>query len=217
MSAQARSAARRAALVDAAGALVTRGGPAAVTARAAATAAGVPLAAVTYYFSDVDELARAGAAQVLAEHLGQAREALSGLRRDASDRTVAARLVAAALGPYAAAGPSGVAALYERTLAAASRPTWRADLAAWDRAAEDVVGELLAAAGRDPRWRRAVLACLDGLAISAVVRGASDPAAEVAAQLVTVLPALAPVLVRDPTRDGVDHRGSAPPASGGLR
>jgi DNA-binding transcriptional regulator YbjK len=51
-----RGSARRQAMLDAALALVARGGPRAVTHRAVAAEAGVPLAATTYYFDSRDDL-----------------------------------------------------------------------------------------------------------------------------------------------------------------
>lgn len=56
MSAAPRGEARRQAMLDAALALVARGGPRAVTHRAVAAEAGVPLAATTYYFASRDDL-----------------------------------------------------------------------------------------------------------------------------------------------------------------
>jgi DNA-binding transcriptional regulator YbjK len=52
----ARGEARRTAILDAALHLVARGGPRAVTHRAVAAEAGVPLAATTYYFASRDDL-----------------------------------------------------------------------------------------------------------------------------------------------------------------
>ena len=49
---------RRRALLEAALTLIGRGGPAALTHRALASEAGVPLAATTYYFTSKDELLR---------------------------------------------------------------------------------------------------------------------------------------------------------------
>lgn len=185
-----RGARRRRALVDAAAGLTVASGPDAVTARAVAAVAGVPLAAVTYYFTDVAELAREAAAQVVAEHVASARLLRGRLRRGASDRVLADRLVTAVLGPYTGAGTDGLAALYERSLAAARRPGWGALLAHWDTEVRGVVAELLGAAGRPAGSARWVLACLDGLAVSAVVRGVPDPRADVVAALADVLPLL---------------------------
>lgn len=56
MTATARGSARRTAILDAALRLVARGGPRAVTHRAVAAEAGVPLAATTYYFASRDDL-----------------------------------------------------------------------------------------------------------------------------------------------------------------
>jgi AcrR family transcriptional regulator len=56
LTATARGSARHDAILDAALRLVARGGPRAVTHRAVAAEAGVPLAATTYYFASRDDL-----------------------------------------------------------------------------------------------------------------------------------------------------------------
>jgi DNA-binding transcriptional regulator YbjK len=188
----ARGHARRAALVAAAARLLREQGPAGVTARGVAAAAGVPLAGVTYYFDDVAEMVRAASSQLLHEHLVQARDQLSGIGPRSSAATVARRLVAIVLGPYASQGSAGLAALYARTLAAAADQAWAADMRRWDQGFPPLVAELLRAAGRDDGWARALLACADGLAVSAGLRGIDDPERSLVAELAAVLDVLAP-------------------------
>ena len=86
-----RGAQRREQLVAAAADLLGEQGPAALSARAVATAAGVPLAAVTYYFATVDDLVRAGAERLYEGYLATARELLAA--DDGSDARACAALL----------------------------------------------------------------------------------------------------------------------------
>lgn len=192
---------RRAALVAAAARLLVERGPAGVSARAVAAAAGVPLGGVTYYFDDVPEMVRVASAQVLRDHLEQARAELEGVGPRSSAQTVARRLVAVVLGPYAGQGARGLAALYARTLAAAGDPAWATDMRRWDEGFPPLVAELLRTAGRDDARARALLACADGFAVSAALRGLDDPERAVADELTDVLDVLAPRVARSRPAD----------------
>jgi DNA-binding transcriptional regulator YbjK len=184
---------RRERLVAAAAELLLARGPDAVTARAVAGDARVPLGAVTYYFADVGELRRTAVARLLEQHLEGARARLAAVRRGASAAAVARHLVAVLLGPYAGAGAAGVRALYARALAAAGDPLLAGDLRRWDDALAGLVAELLEAAGRDPGRARAVLACADGFALAwALDGGPADGEARLGARLAGVLDLLAP-------------------------
>lgn len=188
----ARGRVRRAALVAAAARLLVELGPAGVTARGVAAAAGVPLGGVTYYFADVAEMVRVASAEVLRDHLDRSRALISGVSARSSARTVAGRVVAVVLGPYAGHGSKGMVAMYSRTLAAAGDPVWAADLRRWDQGFPPLVAELLRAAGRDDGRARALLACADGFAVSAGLRGLDDPEEAVIDALADVLDLLAP-------------------------
>lgn len=183
---------RRAALVSAAARLLVEAGPAGVTARGVAAAAGVPLGGVTYYFADVAEMVRAASAEVLRDHLDRTREQLRGITPRSTPRTVARHLVALVLGPYAGQGARGLAALYSRTLAAAGDPVWAQELRRWDEGLPPLVAELLRAAGRDDARARTLLACTDGFAVSAALRGLERVEAVIAAEVASVLDLLAP-------------------------
>ncbi|WP_052423210.1 TetR/AcrR family transcriptional regulator [Nonomuraea candida] len=71
--AQARGRRRRAALLDTAVTLLAEGGFAAVTHRAVATRAGLPLAATTYYFASRDQLLAEAFAQLVQTELATTR------------------------------------------------------------------------------------------------------------------------------------------------
>ncbi len=126
---QARGVARRDAIVRAAADLILQDGPAAVTHRAVATRADVPLAATTYYFTGLDDLMGAAGEFIVtgwAEHAhGAAERAARGGDRAREDARV---LVDAVLPP---GGESELRGFYEHLVApAATRrspgPTGRA-------------------------------------------------------------------------------------------
>jgi DNA-binding transcriptional regulator YbjK len=127
----ARGEARRTRILDAVLTIVGREGAGAVTHRAVAAAAGVPLAATTYYFSSRDDL--------LAEALEHAaREDLAQLERDAAEfaanpltaATLADRLTANVAGWLRGDRPA-LLAQYEISLESARRPELAATSRAW--------------------------------------------------------------------------------------
>jgi DNA-binding transcriptional regulator YbjK len=127
----ARGEARRARILDAVLTIVGRDGAGAVTHRAVAAVAAVPLAATTYYFSSRDDL--------LAEALQHAaREDLAQLERDAAEftadpltaATLADRLTANVVG-WLCGGRSSLLAKYEISLESARRPELAATSRAW--------------------------------------------------------------------------------------
>jgi TetR/AcrR family transcriptional regulator, regulator of biofilm formation and stress response len=127
----ARGEARRARILEAALTIVGREGTGAVTHRAVAAVAGVPLAATTYYFSSRDDL--------LAEALEHAaREDLAQLEREAAG-FVSDPLTAATLADRLTANVSGwlrgrrpaLLAKYEISLESARRPALAATSRAW--------------------------------------------------------------------------------------
>ncbi|MEJ5866433.1 hypothetical protein WDV85_01610 [Pseudokineococcus sp. 5B2Z-1] len=177
-----RGAARRAALVAAAAELVAAGGPAALSARAAARGAGVPLAAVTYYFDDVPALLRE-AVEALLDDLGERVRAASATApppaaEDRGATALAEALVGLVLGPYGGRGAAGLRALYARTLELSADPALAPRLRAFDAACADAVARLLRSAGREAVAARAVLALVDGWLVAAAVAGEAGPAGE---------------------------------------
>lgn len=161
---------RRTALVRAAANLLQGGGLEAVSHRAVAGRAGLPLGATTYYFADLTELRRA-AVDALAEddvaRMAAAVEALPTRRRGAA---VAARLIATLLTPdeYGA-----LVAWYERYVLAAREPLFAAAARRSNAAALESVAAVLErselTADVPPH---VVLAVVDGAVLGALADGA---------------------------------------------
>lgn len=170
---------RRTALVRAAADLLQGSGLEAVSHRAVAGRAGLPLGATTYYFADLTELRRA-AVDALAEddvaRMAAAVEALPTRRRGAA---VAARLIATLLTPdeYGA-----LVAWYERYVLAAREPLFAAAARRSNAAALESVAAVLErselTAGVAPQ---VVLAVVDGAVLGALADGADLEGARVAA------------------------------------
>jgi len=170
-----RGAARRDHILDAALRVAGRLGPDALTHRRVAEAAGLPLAATTYWFASKDELLaetyRRAAERDIArlEELGN---------RLSSERPAARRDLPAALANLVldelAGDRTGLVASYALWLEAARRPELRELSRAWTAAYVRVTAGLLATAGsRDPDLdARIVVAALDGLSLDALV---TDP------------------------------------------
>jgi len=188
-----RGAARREHILDAALALAGRLGPDAVTHRRVAEAAGLPLAATTYWFASKEELLaetyRRAAEQDIAR-LQELGERLSS-RRPTARRTLPgalARLVTDDLD----GNRTGLVACYALWLEAARRPELRELSRAWTAAYVRVAAGILAAAGsRDPELdARIVVAALDGLSLDALVTDDPDARTAVRAALERLLGAL---------------------------
>jgi DNA-binding transcriptional regulator YbjK len=143
----ARGEARRTRILDAVLTIVGRDGTGAVTHRAVAAVAGVPLAATTYYFSSRDEL--------LAEALEHAaRQDLTQLDRDAAEfcadplthATLADRLTANVVG-WLRGGRPALLAKFEISLESARRPELAATSRAWTNAYLRAIAPALAKLG----------------------------------------------------------------------
>ena len=146
---RARGEARRRRIIEAALTIVGREGAGAVTHRAVAAEAGVPLAATTYYFSSRHEL--------LAEALEHAaHEDLAQLERDAegfaavplSVATLGERLSASVEAWLRGARPT-LLAQYEISLESARRPELAATSRAWTDAYAHAIAPALEALGSD--------------------------------------------------------------------
>lgn len=164
---------RRAAIVAAAADLVGEHGPDALAHRAVAAAAGVPLAATTYYFHDLTDLLGAALEALGARELDEAAALVGALPRRHRRAPVTAGLVAdVVLGPHRHTDEA-LLAHYERFLATGRHPAVRPVLAAARRQLDALVAEVLARSGHDtgPPVARLV-AVLDGTALSALVEGA---------------------------------------------
>ncbi|MGW0227838.1 TetR/AcrR family transcriptional regulator [Actinopolymorpha singaporensis] len=171
-------------MVAAAADLLEDAGVDAVSHRAVARRAGVPLGSTTYYFASLDDL-WAAAAGALAQRWVRraARSAASVPEGSYSEREAAHRLARAVL----PAGRPAVLAQYEQLLAAARYPAVAAVLRGMRPAFLEVIDDLLARTGWAGRaGADVVLALVDGAAVSALSEGRGD-AREVATDLLAQL------------------------------
>jgi DNA-binding transcriptional regulator YbjK len=168
-----RSALRRAAIVEATLRVIDAGGAASVTHRAVATAAGVPLAATTYYFTSKDALLREALELVIERSVALVDEIAdvpSPLARDElSERLL--RLALAQLGSFDAP----VVAQYELLLEASRDDALAALAARWTASYNAALERLVAAAGVSaPAQAAAVLALLlEGTVLTFLGTGAA--------------------------------------------
>lgn len=172
MTTTARGGARRAALVDAAAALVAAQGFGAVSHRAVAARARFPLAATTYYFSSLDDLLVQAVDQLAGQYVEQASATVGRLpSRPVGAAAAARRVVDVVLPPEADA--AALLGLYERYLQAARTPALRPVVARWNAAVRELVRTVLERSGHaaDPAL---ALALVDGLAVTALAEG-HDP------------------------------------------
>jgi DNA-binding transcriptional regulator YbjK len=167
----ARGAERRSALVSAAADVLLEQGFAALSHRAVAVRAGLPLASTTYYFASVEEL-RDEALHCVAElWLARGRAALDALP-ERLDRASAAEAVVAVLGADAPHEQQLV--LYERYLEAGRHERLRPLVVSWNARLGELVRELLLRAALPAGEGEVdlVLAVTDGAAVTALAEGA---------------------------------------------
>ena len=171
--------ARRSVIVQAAADLLTDGGPPAVTHRAVATRAGVPLGSTTYYFADRDELLAAAIEQARSVDVARARAAAD--QPDQADqpephggRRLARRLVDVVVGHGRLADPDRVSAHYQRFLGAALTAAGHTSVRAWNRELRDAVADTLRRHGRVSVPADVVLALVDGCVLAWLVEEAHD-------------------------------------------
>ena len=168
----ARGAQRRSVLIEAAADLLLEQGLAALSHRAVASRAGLPLASTTYYFASADDL-RDEALQHIAEGWGtRARAVVDALPA----RLDAARAAEAVVSIIGADTPSAQLLLtYERYLEAGRHQRLRPVVVTWNTRLRELVGEVLLRAGfsADEDQARLVLAVADGVAVTALAEGAS--------------------------------------------
>lgn len=164
---------RRAALVDAAAQLLLEQGYSAVSHRAVAARAGLPLAATTYYFATLDALLVQAADQVAAAHLADVHARVAGLRDRPVGAPAAARTLVRLVLP-ADRGRGTLSAFYERYLEAGRSPALQQVVAAWNGQIRSQLRVALARLGHDAD-PTLVLAVVDGLTLTALAEGAADP------------------------------------------
>jgi TetR/AcrR family transcriptional regulator, regulator of biofilm formation and stress response len=165
-----RGRARRTAILDAALAVVARDGTGAVTHRAVAKIARVPLAATTYYFASRDELLLEAFRHLTARRM-EALDAAFAILPEKMSVEVAAAGWAHALAELLETEPARVVAEFEMHLESCRRPQLRAVHAQWEaKAMEYFTAGMKAIGSRKPVPDAAlVLAVLTGLEIGEIV------------------------------------------------
>jgi DNA-binding transcriptional regulator YbjK len=181
-----RAARRRSAILDGTLRLIGRRGPEAVTHRAVAAEAGVPLASITYYFGSRDGLLDEALRHVAEEEMAALRALAQAPPADPTPEALADVLVGL-LARGVADGGRALVAEYELWLEAARRPALRPSARAWNDVYLDAAEPWLRAFGsRAPREdARLLAAALDGLGLELLTE--DDPAAAAAALRPVVL------------------------------
>lgn len=155
-------------------------GFAAVTHRAVAERAGLPLAATTYYFSSLVDLLGQAVESLAQRWVDGVRDAVTELPREFADlRALAAAVVhVVAAAPARTPGPDRdtLLALYDRYLEAGRHAALQPVIAGYDRQVDAAIADLLGRAGLDTATAtvRLVLAVTDGALLRALGEGA-DP------------------------------------------
>ena len=184
---------RRFALVCAAAELLCEGGFEAVTHRAVAERAGIPLASTTYYFSSLEELIETAVDYLGTAEVARLRERDKTLPRRRRGAEAAADLLIDLL-----AGESHREELisrYERYIACARHPAMRGVERRLLQQRVDAVREAMVRSGRHARadMMTALLYSVDGAVVSALVDDRDGPRESVRATLVDVIDVLAPI------------------------
>jgi DNA-binding transcriptional regulator YbjK len=174
--AEVATAGRREQILEAALRVIGRSGRQAVTHRAVAEEAGVPLGSTTYYFDSRDDLLRQALEHVAASEVVRYAERGEELRSVKSARELADRLVDDLV--EAARDRIAYIAEYELWLEAGQRPELREAAQSWcDAEQRSVAGAMEAVGSTDPAADASlVVAAIDGLGERALARE-DDPAA----------------------------------------
>ena len=184
---------RRYALVRAAADLLCEGGFEAVTHRAVAERAGLPLASTTYYFSSLDELIESAVDYLGTVEVAQLRDRVKALPRRRRGAEAAADLLVDLLAgePHR----EQLISRYERYIACARHPAMRGVERRLLAQRVAAVGEAMARSGRRARvdMMTALLYSVDGAVVSALVDDRDGPRESVRATLVDVIDVLAPI------------------------
>jgi TetR/AcrR family transcriptional regulator, regulator of biofilm formation and stress response len=172
---------RREQILEATLRLIGRSGREAITHRAVAEEAGVPLGSTTYYFDSRDDLLRQSLEHVAAHEVERYAELAGELRELDSHEALADRLLSELVS--AAEDRSAYIAEYELWLEAGRRPELREAAQSWcDAEQRAVAGALERLGSEDPATDASlVVAALDGLGERVLARE-EDPA-EAAAEL----------------------------------
>lgn len=170
-----RGEARRAHILDAALRIIASTGPDALTHRAVATEAGLPLAATTYWFASKDELLAEAYAVAAGRDVARIARITLDLERDGfPDGKDLARHLADLSMRELAEERSGLIASYALWLETARRPELREVSLAWTEAYHGFATTMLAAAGSPTPEAdaRLLTAALDGLVLEQLAHDA---------------------------------------------
>lgn len=164
---RARGEARRRRILEATLAIVGREGAGAVTHRAVAAEAGVPLAATTYYFSSRDELLAQALEQAAREDLEQLEKDAAGFAAEPLSITTLAERLAASVEAWLRGDRPTLLAQYEISLESARRPELAATSRAWTDASARAIAPSLERLGSDDPERDGwiVFAALCGMVL----------------------------------------------------
>ncbi|MGI5118815.1 TetR/AcrR family transcriptional regulator [Marinactinospora thermotolerans] len=181
---------RKAELVETAVDIILGEGFAALSHRAVAARAGVPLGSTTYYFDSLEDLTVQALVRLGGRFRAHAEEVLAGFE-PGGERELAAALVRMVAGPV---GEPGALAFYERYVQAGRHPAYAGVVRDWNTDLVRVIVSLFARAGRDVDSddARLALALTDGLLVNAGGEGVADPEGAATTALAAALPRLFP-------------------------
>lgn len=204
---------RRAALLDAAAALLETDGFGAVSHRAVAQRAGLPLAATTYYFASRDELVEHALKRIADAQIRRARAVVDALGSPPATPAAperVAEVLAAVVTPGGDLGHVRLLCFYERFIQAGRHPHLRPLVRGWNAEVAALVGEALRRLGHphDPERSRQLLSVLDGLLINRLVEGDEGAVDAVRADIV---PLLSGSFLTGPFLTGHPAGGDRPP------
>lgn len=166
----ARGAQRRTALIESAADLMLEDGIAALSHRAVAARAELPLASTTYYFASADDLRDEALRHIAATWADRAAHLVAALPDELSTAQACAA-IAGIIG--AEAHPTQALLMYERYLEAGRHEALRPVVTAWNARLTELVRQVLerAALPADHQSARLALALADGVAITSLAEG----------------------------------------------
>lgn len=157
--------------MTAAAALVVAGGPDAVSHRAVAREAGVPLAATTYYFAGLDDLLATAMERVADAELRAAEAVVEALPSRGRSAAATAAVVVDVLLGHDRQDDVRLQAFYERFLAAGRYPVLRPVLRAARTRIDALLTEAVRRCGHPGADVGLLVAVVDGTVLSALVEG----------------------------------------------
>ena len=171
--------ARRTAILEATVRILGSSGLGAVTHRAVAQEAGVPLAATTYYFRSKDELITEAVSLLVSEEIAQLAKRAAALGEGLGSPERGATALVQVLMPDESATRAQLAK-FELYLEAARRPNLRPSAAQWQQAFIGLAEMVLHAAGAPDPSRRAplVVTAVDGVLMYELSATGTEPVRE---------------------------------------